>query len=198
MQHVPYLKAWKRLLVQQHGAEKASLLAERIQQRYAAVQMQTPPAATPTQQTRLNELILPGLALYQALQEANFSQTESLAQTERLFKATLFTSERRFAALLNRLPDPFPVLRILLRQIERSSQTEAEHELIEDSPGCFAFNVHRCFLAEALKFYQAPELTPLFCKTDDWIAGAMPKVRWLRTKTIGGGERLCDFRWERG
>ena len=174
------------------------MFAERIQLRYAALQDQKPQAANPIQRRRLDKLILPGLALYQALQEANPSQAESLAETERLFKATLFTSERRFSAWLNRLQDPFPVLRILLRQIERSSHTEAEHELIEDSPRCFAFNVQRCYLAEALAFYQAPELTPLYCKTDDWIAGALPKVRWLRTKTIAGGDLLCDFRWERG
>ena len=197
MQPVPYLNSWKRLLAQRHGAEEASLLAERIRQRYVALQDHKQPAATPSQRKRLNNLILPGLALYQAIRESNLSQVESLAETERLFEATLFTNERRFSQVLNRLPDPFPALRILLLLIERSPHTEAEHELIEDNPGCFAFNVHRCYLAEALIFYQAPELTPLYCKTDDWIAAAMPKVRWLRTKTIGGGDQLCDFRWER-
>ena len=198
MQSVPYINAWKRLLAQQYNAEEAGLIAERIQQRYAALQRQKPQASNSSQRKRLNHLILPGLALYQALRETNLSQGESLAETERLFKATLFINERRFTAWLNRLPDPFPIVRLMLRQVERDAHAEAGHEIIEDSPRCFAFNAHRCFLLEVLRFYQTPELAPLYCKTDDWVAEAMPKVRWLRTKTLGRGDAVCDFHWERG
>ena len=197
MRSVPYINVWKRLLAQQRDAEEVGLIAECIQQRYAALQCQKPQAANPSQRRRLNHLILPGLALYQALREANPSQDESLTETERLFRATLFINERRFTAWLNRLPDPFPIVRIMLRQVERAAHAEAEHEIIEDSPHCFAFNAHRCFLMEALRFYQAPELIPLYCKTDDWVAEAMPKVCWRRTKTIGRGDPICDFHWER-
>lgn len=197
MRCIPYLSTWRRLLAQQRGDAQAALITAYIQRRYAALQCQNPHAANSSQRRRLNNLILPGLALYQALREANLSQDESLAETERLFRATLFINERRFAAWLNLLPDPFPIVRIMLRQVERTAHAEAEHEIIEDSPQCFAFNAHRCFLMESLRFYQAPELSLLYCKTDDWVAEAMPKVRWLRTKTIGHGDAVCDFRWER-
>ena len=174
------------------------MIVERIQQRHAALQRQKPQTSNSSQRRRLNNLILPGLALYQALRETALSQDESLAETERLFKATLFINEWRFTAWLNRCPDPFPVVRIVLRQIEKASHDEAEQEIVEDSPQCFAFNARGCFLLETLRFYQSPELTHLYCKTDDWVAEAMPKVRWLRTKTLGRGDAICDFRWERG
>jgi hypothetical protein len=193
---VPYLDAWKQLLAHQHDAGETGLIAERIQQRYAALQCQKPQASNSSQRRRLDRLLLPGLALYQALREANLPQDESLAETERLFKATFFLNERRFTAWLNRLPNPFPIVRILLRLIERAAHAEAEHEIVEDSSHCFAFNAHRCFLTETLHFYHAPELAPVYCKTDDWMAEAMPKVRWLRTKTLGRGDAICDFRWE--
>lgn len=198
MQSVPYLNAWKRLLAQQYNAEEAGLIAEHVQQHYVTPQRQQPPVANSSQRRRLNHLILPGLALYQALREVNLSQDESLAETERLFRATLFINERRFSAWLNRLPDPFPIARLMLRQVERASHDDAEQEIVEDSPQAFAFNTHRCFLLETLRFYQAPELAPLFCNTDDWVAEVMPKIRWLRTKTLGRGDAVCDFRWERG
>ena len=197
MRKVPYLHRWRRLLAQQRGDEPASLIAETVQRRYAALLAQPLPFDQPFQTRRLRHLIFPGLALYQTLREFHTSQESCLAETERLFKATLFLNERRFIGWLNRLPDPFPVVRLMLHQIERASHTEADQEIVEDSPHCFAFNTRRCFLLNVLHFHQASELTPLFCATDDWLAEAMPKVRWLRTKTMGRGDDVCDFRWER-
>lgn len=197
MRHIPYLQTWRRLLVQQRGNEQAAVISAHIQRRYAALLAQPPPFALPSQTSRLHQMILPGLALYQTLKEFTVSQDDCLAETERLFKATLFTNEARFASWLNRLPDPFPVVRLMLRQVERATHVEAQQEIVEDGPQAFAFNTHRCFLFETLRFYQSPELTPLYCKTDDWVAEAMPKVRWLRTKTLGRGDTVCDFRWER-
>jgi hypothetical protein len=194
----PYLHAWQHLLAQERGAEQAAVIAADVRQRHAVLSTQRPPISLPAQTKRLRNLILPGLALYQALQVVNTCQESCLAETERLFKATLFVNERKFTALLNHLPDPFPIVRLMLRQVERASHVEAEQEIIEDSPQCFAFNARRCFLLETLRFYQAPELTPLYCKTDDWVAEAMPKVRWLRTQTLGRGDAVCDFHWERG
>ena len=198
MRQVPYLHVWQHLLAEQRGDEQAAWIAADVLRSYAALLEQSPPFVLPAQTGRLRHLALPGLALYQALKKFSASPEDPLAETERLFKATLFLNERRFTAWVNRLPDPFPPIRFMLRQVERASHVEAEQELVEDSPRAFAFNTHHCFILEVFRFYHAPELTALYCKTDDWVAEAMPKVRWLRTKTLGRGDAICDFRWERG
>jgi hypothetical protein len=146
----------------------------------------------------LRQLILPGLALYQTLQDFTAPYESCLAETERLFKAILFLNQCRFTSWINRLPDPFPLVRLMLRQVERTSHDEAQQEIVEDSPQAFAFDTHHCFILYVLRFYQAPEFTPLYCASDDWVAEAMPKVRWLRTKTLGRGDAVCYFRLERG
>ncbi|OGN93937.1 MAG: hypothetical protein A2Z71_08095 [Chloroflexi bacterium RBG_13_50_21] len=197
MQIVPHLNTWRRLLAQRQGDEQAALIAAAIQRCYAVLLDQRQPSLRPSQSKRLRQLVLLGLALYQTLKEFNTSQEGCLAETEHLFKATLFLNERRFTAWINHLPDPFPLVRLMLRQVERASHVEAEQEIVEDSPQCFAFNTLRCFLLEVLRLYQALELAPLYCKTDDWMAEAMPKVPWLRTKILGRGDAVCDFRWER-
>jgi predicted ArsR family transcriptional regulator len=44
----------------------------------------------------------------------------------------------------------------------------------------------------------APELTPLYCQMDDLLFEALPpEIRWERTKTLGRGDEICDFRWTR-
>jgi hypothetical protein len=71
------------------------------------------------------------------------------------------------------------------------------HEVVEDSALCFAANTYRCFILDTLTEYGAPELTTLYCKTDDWLAEALPGVRWQRTTTLAAGGECCDFRWYR-
>ncbi len=43
------------------------------------------------------------------------------------------------------------------------------------------------------KHYGVPELTPVFCESDDVVYGKIPNVIWGRTYTIGGGAKVCDF-----
>ncbi|MFU8773966.1 MAG: L-2-amino-thiazoline-4-carboxylic acid hydrolase [Anaerolineales bacterium] len=68
-------------------------------------------------------------------------------------------------------------------------------EVIEDNGDCFALHVYRCFILDSLRAHNATELTVLFCKTDDWLAAALPKVRFERTKMLSQGYDHCDFRW---
>jgi hypothetical protein len=56
-------------------------------------------------------------------------------------------------------------------------------------------NIYRCIILDVLSENNAKELTPLYCKTDDWLAQALPKISWERTKTLGYGDDCCDFRW---
>lgn len=194
---VPHLKRWKAILTSDLGRELASRLVEQIRSCYTDLLRSADPSATRSQRYRLNHLIFPGLALYQALKMTPEIQSSALLLTERLFKATLFVKERRFTAILNRLPDPFPVVRTILKGIEKSSHKEAAQEIVSDTPVCFAFYGKKCFILDTLINYQAGELTRLFCKTDDWIAQSLPKVRWVRSKTLANGDDLCEFRWEK-
>ena len=38
-----------------------------------------------------------------------------------------------------------------------------------------------------------PELTAIFCESDDVMYGHIPNARWGRTKTIGRGADVCNF-----
>ena len=67
--------------------------------------------------------------------------------------------------------------------------------LVDDQT--YAFNIHQCFYLDILNYYGAPELTPAFCKLDDYLMMAMPEsIQWGRTQTIGMGAEYCNFRWD--
>jgi hypothetical protein len=70
--------------------------------------------------------------------------------------------------------------------------------MVENSDRCWAFNIYDCFYQKLFSAYGAPELTAYFCKGDDLLFTALPpQIRWARTRTLGRGDALCDFRWER-
>ena len=71
------------------------------------------------------------------------------------------------------------------------------YEVIADNDSTFAFNIHHCFYLDILEYYETPELTPIFCRLDDILMGAMPEsIQWGRTQTIGKGADYCNFRWD--
>ena len=140
--------------------------------------------------------ILPLLSIYQSLKSQNIDQEVAILIIEILLKETFFSTQLSGIRFLNRVfPDPFPVIKPTLRIMMRFSDLPAGQEIKQDDKNCFAVNVYQCFIYDTLKEHGAPELTPVFCASDDWLSAAMPKIQWRRTQTIGRGGEKCDFCW---
>lgn len=54
-----------------------------------------------------------------------------------------------------------------------------------------------CFYLNVLTNYGARELTAHFCHGDDYMFGRIPAIAWKRTMTLGRGDPVCNFRFER-
>jgi hypothetical protein len=194
-----YLRQWQRIMAENRGEKQNADLTMRMRTRYKALLHSHAHITSRPLRAQLTGLVLPGLALYQTLlEEAEGDRERALAETETLFHATLFRRERKLIPLLNILPDPFPLLRPALRQMTRNTYLPGSTEVVEDTADCFAVNTYRCFVLDTFTGAGAPELTALYCKTDDWLAELLPKVRWLRTETLARGADVCDFRWCKG
>ena len=72
-----------------------------------------------------------------------------------------------------------------------------ETVFVTDNNNTLAFNIYECFYLDILRYYHAPELTPVFCKADDIMMESLPKeIRWARTNTMGQGADYCNFYWQ--
>jgi hypothetical protein len=197
MKNMPYLNLWKRELTKTHGQPVASRLADGIHECYEQLSAAIPVPTGKILKTRRERLLLPGLALYQTLKNEYGQADKALAEADVLFRAAFFRVERSGIPLLNYLPDPFPLARMAMRGSAVSEYGPGELDVLEDSPNCFAMKVYHCYLLDTLTAYGTPELTALFCATDDWLAELLPRVRWERTQTLGRGGAYCDFCWRR-
>lgn len=193
----PGLKIWQRTWTRDIGKAEAAGRAERVQGRYQALYDQRPPYDSRALRFHLENMILPGLALYQILLAEYDDRRSALIEVERLF-CEQYGRYRPLMASVGRLPASFTLFRPATRGLMRIGFPPAgwEIEWQEDSDQSLAYDVKRCFYVDLLNDYGAPELTPLFCKMDDLVfAGLEPAIGWERSQTIGRQDEICDFRW---
>jgi hypothetical protein len=143
----------------------------------------------------LMKAILPAIAIYRALARHSGKDAAFAAVRDAVLE-----SARPMAAMfrmLGRLPFGFPLLRLITPLAVKSSFGEAGWKMDwgKSTRGEIAFTAHSCFYDSMLRRCGAPELTPIFCESDDVIYGDIPNIRWGRTKTIGRGDASCDFRF---
>ena len=62
--------------------------------------------------------------------------------------------------------------------------------------GCFRMDIIECPYNKYLTEQGCPELNILFCENDVNSYGNLPGLKFTRTKTIGAGDELCDFKME--
>ncbi len=62
--------------------------------------------------------------------------------------------------------------------------------------GCFRMDIIQCPYNIYLTEQGCPELNILFCENDVHSYGNLPGLKFSRTKTIGAGDELCDFKME--
>lgn len=195
MTKMPHSRKWQRSLGEIYGNKKSGELVSKAQSKYKSFCQQYSGQKWESHQIELRKRILPGLSIYSILLEENSDRERVFSEVEILFRAAFFQNRMRGIHLLNLLPDPFPVIRPVLRMMTRNEYMRGSQELIEDSKDCFAVNVYRCLILDILTEQDAAELTALYCKTDDWLAESLPRVGWERKKTLGRGDDCCDFRW---
>jgi hypothetical protein len=197
MASMPYSRKWQKLLAAFYDAPTASRFVSKAQAIYEQFSAQHSTDKNPRNRTALVTRILPGLSIYKVLREENFNQEKVLHEVETLFRSTFFTRSVEGIRLLNYLPNPFWIVRSVLKWMTSSEYLSGSQEIIADTSDCFAIDIHRCYILDILTLHDAQELTALYCKTDDWLAEALPGIRWQRTKTLGRGDDCCDFRWYR-
>jgi hypothetical protein len=144
----------------------------------------------------LKQSILPAIAVYRILLSAGW-QKENAFQ---LIRQSVLDASKPMARVFHaagRLPFFFSLFRIMCPASIKSGFGEAgwRMEWKRNDRNAIEWDCHSCFYADVLNRYRMPELVSIFCESDDVVYGNIPGVQWGRTKTIGGGSNICDFRF---
>lgn len=148
------------------------------------------------QAKHLKQAILPAVAVYTTLLEDNWLKEDAF---ELIRKSVLDAAKPMAKAFqsMGRLPFFFLVLRKMCPASIRSQFGSAgwKMEWKRNDQSAIEWDCHSCFYADVLNRHGMMELLSIFCESDDVVYRNIPDVLWGRTKTIGCGAELCDFRF---
>ncbi len=151
---------------------------------------------SPARKQHTEGMIYAGVALYQALQEKGQSPEEALALMDKIFQDFAQEAAKKIRKLL-KIPGLYRQFPKLFRTMAlKKYNTEAGFQMKFYDVGKrrIKLDITACPYYSTCKSMGCPELTTIFCNTDDCCYGNMHrKLQWNRTKTIGRGADLCDF-----
>lgn len=193
---LPHRATWNKLL-QKKDTIRRNPIIHLVQKRYQELMAQRQLYIHSALSDHLERQILPALALYQILQEEFGDREAALLVTGELIIANALPQFKLQSLMLRLFPDPFKLFRLIFPKVMKSFPPEGwEMRQTEFSNQRIAFNTYGCFYVNILTTYGVPELTALFCQTDDIGAQYLPpSIRFIRTKTLGRGNEVCDFQY---
>lgn len=135
--------------------------------------------------------IFPRIALYQTLQKI-MSKQQAYDMVWEYMKTCICTPKRLQYSRMEKIPFFFSIFRkMFLHTMLNSSEWSVK--LTRNEHNCFGFEIHRCLWKDTCLKCGCPELCQIFCDSDWENFGAMQKVRFSRTQTLGAGGNVCDF-----
>ncbi len=144
----------------------------------------------------LKQSILPAIAIYTTILDDNWLKEDAFQLIRKSVLESAMPMAKAFQSM-GRLPFFFFLFRRMCPASIRSQFGAVgwKMEWKRNDNSAIEWDCRSCFYADVLNRYGMPELLSIFCESDDVIYGNIPGVLWGRTKTIGGGAELCDFRF---
>lgn len=176
------------------------MLLARVSQCYSDLCAAELPEANAAISQHLRNRLLPGLAIYRVVSEYGDGSQAGMDAVECWLWAVFGPQIHAAPWFLSSIPRAFRfnVIRAILRWQMRTQYSDPSWTVtrVLDDGRCYGYDITRCLYLDKLTELGAPELTPLYCQTDDWFGGILPvDVEWARTTTLGRGDERCDFRW---
>lgn len=145
----------------------------------------------------VRERIYPVIALAKGLERNGWTREQAMDKASAIFlDSRVYPSVRVFRRIL-RLPGIWRLVIPLAEKLVPGSYNEDQGfdiEYLAADRENFRFNVRACPYWKYCSEYGLPELTEVFCSSDDISYGEMhPCLLFARSQTLGRGGALCDF-----
>jgi hypothetical protein len=196
---LPHADLFERALAADLGEAKSAEIVHAAAARYGELYAERTHYANRALRRHLEESLLPGIALYQALSADPQAGDHALPHFEAVLEAWGL-SRRKSLEFVGRLPIFYWLMRATVKTMTgRDYPPEGwDIEWLEVSRDEIRFDISRCFYMDVLAEYGVPELARPYCRVDDLIYdGISPYASWERKRTLGRGDDCCDFRFVR-
>ncbi len=193
---VRYLRQVTPHLEDKYGAERTSAIMEKARKRYDELTDEN--RDEPREYyMHTRERIYPSIAVFDALLDEGIERSEAEAFVTDYYRWRSRGMASKIQAIF-KIPGLYrivPKFFFSLTQKSFGPKAGFSSENQHIGKGEMSFDMIVCPYHEKCVHYGCPEIVKGFCDADDICYGNMhPKISWDRTKTIGRGDEICDFR----
>ncbi len=144
----------------------------------------------------LKKSILPSIAVYKNLIDYGIKSKNAYEIVRNSVLHDAKKSQKVFQKI-GKLPFGYSLMKFMTPLATKKNFGKAgwDFDWKKVDKGTIEFDCHRCFYFDIFQKYSVPELTSIFCESDDVVYGNIPNIIWARTKTIGNGDKICDFKF---
>lgn len=193
---VRYLKQVASHLENRYGTQKAKAIMAKALKRYdELVEENKDEPKEYYMHTR--ERIYPSIAVFDALLAEGIGRKEAEDFVTDYYRWRASGMASKIKAIF-KIPGLYKVVpKFFFSMTQKSFGPQvgfkAENQYL--GKGEMHFDMVKCPYYEKCLHYGCPEIVKGFCDADDICYGSMhPKISWDRTKTIGHGDGVCDFK----
>lgn len=185
----------KKDCIIEFGNEKGNIIYEHSTNRFKELLRENDYVENHTIRKHIATHLFPLIAYYLTLQEFNFSKKESYKLSYKEIEK-LGTIKKKRNKTLVKIPFIYYMIKFIAkRYIHNKWPTEGwKIEWLKQDNEEIHFKFHDCVYFNLTEKYGCPELCKLFCIEDTIsFSGYSPKIIFERKKTIGQGNKYCDF-----
>ena len=143
-----------------------------------------------------NDVIFVGVAIYNAIQELNYSKEAALKLTDEIFQSVAEGIANIIRKIL-KVPGLYKKVPAIVTKLVPKKYSESsgfKFKFYDVGKKRVKFDMTACPYHDICKNMGCEELTVIYCNNDDCCYGKMhPSLIWRRQKTIGRGDASCDF-----
>lgn len=183
-------KQIKAFLEEEFESGKSSDLSD-AQERILQMLIENTKDKSKNQMKTLTQTILPRIALYQALQKADFSQDDVFRYMRKYMMDKVAAKKHSSTAKMELVPGFYAIYSKVFLKIMRT--TDLQESTQTAGKNYFDVTITKCLWHTACVENGCAELCSLFCDVDDVTYGGLKKIGFSRTQTLGYGGSCCDF-----
>ncbi|WP_193774372.1 L-2-amino-thiazoline-4-carboxylic acid hydrolase [Vallitalea guaymasensis] len=144
----------------------------------------------------MKKAILPSIAVYKEMLEFGYPREKSI---EAIKESAIIANKgmASFFGFIGKMPFGYAIFRKMCPMAIKNGFCKPGWNMkwISNNSKTMEFHAKSCLYVDIMKQENCLELVPIFCQVDDYMYGNMKNIIWDRKKTLGYGDKVCDFRF---
>ena len=186
----------EEFVIDKYGENKGKELWRLTSDKVTKLMNKTKLATSKDRKDTLKNVIFSKPALYLVLHEKGLSKEEAYDVVYEFLHTVVCVKSKKQYQTMEKIPCFFTIFKKVF--IKKTTTSDLWTSSLKCSgKDSFEVDITRCLWHDACSEAGCPEICKLFCGNDDENFGELRKIKFIRKGTLGRGDKMCDFMFEK-